>query len=516
MAADIKAVGDTYTLQYDNGGNGTVSISGTSWFVLSAIVGKAADEKLPIVLTEQRFTDTFEDHVYKAYNFGIVNGVSDSLFEPDRPIVRKEAVVMMANILTTLKVNGLTTDKAPYTDYAAIPSWAKSSANLTYHAKIFTGSNAGMEPDKPYTREQSIVTMRRLLNYAKDIKGISYRGKSIWDKIGDGLHAAADGVTGFMEGTTEAVIGTVEGLWTMVTHPIETVQGLVYVVQHPVQTAQGIWKAVSDSWTNEVVNGDADSRGRWFGRMIGEVALAAVGAKGVDKVAKLAKGTRIVQEAGGVRIIRGDAPVKAHAQPDSPKLPTKPVGDTLPRITPEEYLHPKLKTVGAGSENYRQISSGGLRNEMELTNAQRSEMVNYAKSLGFSEDNIVFRDGWNTGMMYDRLYINTDVLPAKSPGIGTLSANSRVSGKATIAHEIVGHYEAYINGKAYILYDVDPATLARNFALDEAQASIRAARYAPDLTSTERMTLLRDAITRLKNGGLRIRDVRDELFIQSR
>ncbi|WP_247681899.1 hypothetical protein [Paenibacillus sp. Marseille-P2973] len=119
-------------------------------------------------------------------------------------------------------------------------------------------------------------------------------------------------------------------------------------------------------------------------------------------------------------------------------------------------------------------------------------------------------------MMYDRLYINTDVLPAKSPGLGTLSANSRVSGKATIAHEIVGHYEAFANGKAFNLYDVDPVTYARNFALDEAQASIRAARFAPDLTSTERMTLLRDAITRLNNGGLRIRDVKDELFIQSR
>lgn len=155
--------------------------------VLSKIVGKTADEKLPIVLTEQRFTDTFEDHVYMAYNFGIVNGVSESIFEPDRPIVRKEAVVMMANLLTTLKVDGLAMDKAPYTDYSAIPSWAKSSANLTYHAKIFMGSDAGMEPDKPYTREQSIVTMKRLLNCAKDIKGISYRGKLYiaFEKIDD-------------------------------------------------------------------------------------------------------------------------------------------------------------------------------------------------------------------------------------------------------------------------------------------------------------------------------------------
>ncbi|PYE47257.1 WXG100 family type VII secretion target [Paenibacillus barcinonensis] len=172
--------------------------------------------------------------------------------------------------------------------------------------------------------------------------------------------------------------------------------------------------------------------------------------------------------------------------------------------------------IGKKAEDYRQISSEGLRNETELTKAQKIELVAYAKKLDFPEDNIVFRDNWNTGMMYDRLYINTDVLPGDSPGIGTTSANSRVTGKATIAHEIVGHYEAYLNGRAFKLYDVDSATYSRNFALDEAQASIRAARFAPDLTSTERLTLLRDAITRLKNSGLRIREVKDELFIQSR
>ncbi|MFD0671915.1 hypothetical protein [Cohnella sp. GCM10027633] len=172
--------------------------------------------------------------------------------------------------------------------------------------------------------------------------------KSIWDKIGDGLQAAAHGVTGFMEGTAEAVIGTVEGLWTMVTHPIETVQGLVYVVKHPLQTAQGIWKALSDSWTNEVVNGDADSRGRWFGRMIGEVALSVVGTKGVDKVAKLAKGTKIVQEAGGVKIVRVDAQERVLGQSEPPNMSPKQKGDTLPRISTEVYLPPKLKIDGDG------------------------------------------------------------------------------------------------------------------------------------------------------------------------
>ncbi|PPQ49491.1 hypothetical protein C5G87_06615 [Paenibacillus peoriae] len=58
--------------------------------------------------------------------------------------------------------------------------------------------------------------------------------------------------------------------------------------------------------------------------------------------------------------------------------------------------------------------------------------------------------------------------------------------------------------------------ITRNFALDEAQASIRAARFAPDLTQIERIMLLRDGITRLKNEGIKIREVKDILFIHER
>ncbi|MEE4566705.1 WXG100 family type VII secretion target [Paenibacillus polymyxa] len=188
-------------------------------------------------------------------------------------------------------------------------------------------------------------------------------------------------------------------------------------------------------------------------------------------------------------------------------------------IKPKISLKSSFKYEGA--VDLRQISSDGLRNELPLTDVQKTEIIQYTKSLNFPEDNIImsrpgFYDDWNTGMMYDRFIINTDVLPAEHTGVGTLSANSRVSAKATIAHEIVGHYEAYKAGKAFELYDVTPDTFKRNFALDEAQASIRAARFAPDLTSIERMTLLRDAITRLKSADLRIRDVKGELYIEER
>ncbi|MFB5677558.1 WXG100 family type VII secretion target [Paenibacillus terreus] len=194
-------------------------------------------------------------------------------------------------------------------------------------------------------------------------------------------------------------------------------------------------------------------------------------------------------------------------------------------ITTKAIIRPKTVIDGSvkyeGASELRQISSDGLRNEFPLTDIQKKELMDYTKSLGFPEENMIisrpgFYDEWNTGMMYDRFIINTDVLPAEQAGIGTLSANSRVTGKATVAHEIVGHYEAYQAGRAFELYGLDADAFKINFALDEAQASIRAARFAPDLTSTERITLLRDAITRLHHGGLRIRDVKDKLYIDER
>ncbi len=55
-----------------------------------------------------------------------------------------------------------------------------------------------------------------------------------------------------------------------------------------------------------------------------------------------------------------------------------------------------------------------------------------------------------------------------------------------------------------------------NLALDEAQASIRAGRFAPNLTISERLTLIKDRIMRLKKQGIKIRDVRDKLDILKR
>ena len=77
--------------------------------------------------------------------------------------------------------------------------------------------------------------------------------------------------------------------------------------------------------------------------------------------------------------------------------------------------------------------------------------------------------------------------------------------KASIAHEIVGHYESWLRG-----------TVQQDRVLDEVQASIRAARFAEALTDEERDALMQDAFFRLKKAGLSFEEIQHQLDIEER
>jgi hypothetical protein len=125
---------------------------------------------------------------------------------------------------------------------------------------------------------------------------------------------------------------------------------------------------------------------------------------------------------------------------------------------------------------YLQVNTDRLRNEELLTEAQKAEAREYAILLGMPESQIIFSDYTNTafGDTFDVLRIGTDLLPSDTARQGTMYANSRVSWKSTLAHELEGHRAAALAGKTQ-----------ENLLFEEVQASVRAARFAPGLTSTE-------------------------------
>jgi len=154
------------------------------------------------------------------------------------------------------------------------------------------------------------------------------------------------------------------------------------------------------------------------------------------------------------------------------------------------------------------VDTGGLRNEAPLTPEQVSAVMEYAWSLGVDTSKIIHMDWMHTSYSaeFDEMIIGTDILPSANPA----TANSGISMKATVAHEIVGHRDAALKGWSQPKDAVLPG-----FVMEEIQASIRAARFAPDLLYSERVQLLRDAMERLPEGA-HIRDIKGKLHITAR
>jgi len=160
-----------------------------------------------------------------------------------------------------------------------------------------------------------------------------------------------------------------------------------------------------------------------------------------------------------------------------------------------------IKTRG---DNVLKVNTGGRRNETSLSEKEITEVKNYAVSLGMPEGRIYYVDYDCTGYgcSFDLLRIGTDVYPSSDK---QKNPNSNISMHGAIAHEIIGHRQAALYGHTQ-----------ENEVLEEAQASIRAAKFTPSLTPSERITLYRDAVTRLKNNGIKLKDVKQKLYIFKR
>ncbi|WEZ07879.1 AHH domain-containing protein [Priestia flexa] len=99
-----------------------------------------------------------------------------------------------------------------------------------------------------------------------------------------------DGVAG---GATDAVVDTWNDLVHMVEDPKGTLQsigeGAQAVWNDPKGVAKTIGNEIKDSWNEQVINGDAKSRGHYFSYLTANVAMSIVGTKGADKLAKTTK-----------------------------------------------------------------------------------------------------------------------------------------------------------------------------------------------------------------------------------
>lgn len=112
-----------------------------------------------------KFVDTSNTEVAKAYSLGIVNGISDTEFAPYNLITRQEICTMLVRAIGVIYPNLNTGEYQSHTfdDGASIAEWAYPSVQFAYDNNIMRGIGANLiDPLGNTTCEQAILLINRI------------------------------------------------------------------------------------------------------------------------------------------------------------------------------------------------------------------------------------------------------------------------------------------------------------------------------------------------------------------
>lgn len=105
--------------------------------------------------------DNYKGYVQSAYKLGIINGsLSENgklYFNPDAPITRAEAAVMINNVL------GYTAQTSSYFN-ETVPAWAEADMCAIYELGIMTSKNGEAMADTPITKAEAAMAFHRISN----------------------------------------------------------------------------------------------------------------------------------------------------------------------------------------------------------------------------------------------------------------------------------------------------------------------------------------------------------------
>lgn len=148
----------------------------------------AGTKALPAVVNP--FTDCSDTEVLKAYNLGVVNGISDTSFAPDELLSREQAAAMLTRVFKRATIPGWTLDNdaaypleftypAAFADDAHISAYAKESVYFMAANSIINGmednkfapkNTTSAEEAQHYanaTREQALAIAVRMVDNLK-------------------------------------------------------------------------------------------------------------------------------------------------------------------------------------------------------------------------------------------------------------------------------------------------------------------------------------------------------------
>ena len=122
------------------------------------------ERELGTIRGRVNFRDTDDDNVRKMAYLGVVTGIGGNRFAPNNPITREAAAVFLSRLAEAMG-HPLPDQSPQFADNGHISGWAVEGVGQMQATGIMGGvSGNRFAPHSPYTREQSIITMLRLLN----------------------------------------------------------------------------------------------------------------------------------------------------------------------------------------------------------------------------------------------------------------------------------------------------------------------------------------------------------------
>lgn len=125
---------------------------------------EASTGTVAIAADPNPFTDTVNPEILKAYQLGIVKGITSTTFAPNSAISRQEIAVMFMRELKAAEpdedfsIDTITT----FTDQSKIAGWALDSIRYMNQEGVMNGTGGGnISPVSNTTREQAIVLVYR-------------------------------------------------------------------------------------------------------------------------------------------------------------------------------------------------------------------------------------------------------------------------------------------------------------------------------------------------------------------
>jgi len=168
------------------------------------------------------FTDTTNPNVIKAYNAGIIMGVSEELFAPEDNLTREQLCVMLIRAMKSAGIifenDSAYSFQQSYEDENDISTWAYTQVLIMNDFKIMNGSDARLNPKLPITREQAVIMLER--TYLREFQVeenvlVGYLGNSSDVVIPEGVISIGDAVfrgNSFVE-TVTLPQSTVDIVW---------------------------------------------------------------------------------------------------------------------------------------------------------------------------------------------------------------------------------------------------------------------------------------------------------------